>query len=316
MSVLQNAPTQILQPMHVVTPTIQSMPLQRLTGQTIFLKMECYQPVGSFKVRGLGRLAQHYVERGYTQLICSSGGNAGLAAAYIGWRLGVKVTVYLPSTTKPHFIDAIKSYGAEVMVVGDAWDDANAAALQALEHNPAAYIPPFDHPLIWAGHATMIDEVAAQVGRPDAVIVAVGGGGLACGVLAGMHQYGWQDVPLFTVETSGTASFKESMDAGHLVKLPKVSGIATSLAAKCVAQRLMDYAQEHSITPLVVSDDDTLVACRSFLDDHHVLLEPASGAPLSVIYQQHPDLSNYRSILVIVCGGVGLTAESLMGSAR
>jgi L-serine/L-threonine ammonia-lyase len=290
--------------LHVVTPTLQSMPLQQLTGQSVFLKMDCYQPVGSFKIRGLGRLAQHYVEKGFTQLVSSSGGNAGVAAAYCGWRLGVKVTVFLPTTSHAVFINAIKSYGAEVVVAGDVWDEANAAALAAAASSQAGFLSPFDHPLIWAGHATLIDEVVAEGVRPDAIVVAVGGGGLACGVLAGMQNYGWDDIPLITVETTGTASFKASVDAGRLVTLPKVSGIATSLAAKRVAQKLFDYAQERSIIPVVVSDEDTLVACRAFLTDHRVMLEPASGAPLSLVYQRHPVLASYRSILVIVCGGM------------
>lgn len=300
-----------VQPLHVVTPTIQSMPLQQITGKSIYLKMECYQPVGSFKIRGLGRLAEHYVSQGYTRLICSSGGNAGVAAAYCGMKLGVKVQVFLPTTSKQLFIDAIKSYGAEVRIAGDVWDEANAAALEAVEDKVAAYIPPFDHPLIWAGHSTLIDEVAAEDLYPDAIVVAVGGGGLACGVLEGMHNYGWK-CPLFTVETTGTASFKASIEAGHLVTLSKVSGIATSLAAKRVATRLYDYTKEHSIIPLVVTDEDTLAACRAFIDHHHVLLEPASGAPLSVIYQQHPALANYQKILVIVCGGIGMSLDSLL----
>ena len=301
-----------MRPLHVVTPTIQSMPLQQLTGKAIHLKMECYQPVGSFKIRGLGRLAQYYVARGYSHLVCSSGGNAGVAAAYIGQRLGVKVQVFIPTTSNPLFIDAIKRYGAEVIVAGEVWDEANAAALDSATKHSAAYLPPFDHPLIWAGHSTLIDEVVAAGVKPDAVVVAVGGGGLACGVLAGMHNYGWHDLPLFTVETTGTASFKASVDAGHLVTLPKVSGLATSLAAKRVCSQLMDYTEYHQITPLVVSDEDTIKACRAFLDDHHVLLEPASGAPLSVIYQQHPALSEYQSILVIVCGGIGLSLATLL----
>lgn len=299
-------------PLHVVTPIIQSMPLQKLTGQSIFLKMECYQPVGSFKIRGLGRLAQHYIAQGYTQLVSSSGGNAGVAAAYIGWRLGVKVKVFLPTTSNALFVDAIKRYGAEVVVAGDVWDEANAAAMRSLESEPAGFIPPFDHPLIWAGHSTLIDEVAAEGIRPGAIVLAVGGGGLACGVLTGLHNFGWYDIPVFTVETTGTASFKASMDVGELITLPKVSGIATSLAAKRVTQRLLDFSKEHTIIPLAVSDEDTIMACRSFLNDHHVLLEPASGAPLAIIYNKHSALSEYKSILVIVCGGIGMSLEKLI----
>lgn len=304
------------QQLHNWTPTFDSLRLQEITGKRVYLKMECFQPCGSFKVRGLGRLAEDYIQRGYTQLVASSGGNAGLALAYIGRKLSFPVTVFIPKTSKQIYVEALKREGAVVNVAGDVWDEADAAARQFADTHEAAYIPPFDHPLIWQGHASMIDEVVADGIKPEAVLVAVGGGGLACGVLTGMRQHGWNDVPLFGCETAGAASFAASLQAGELVTLAKITSIATSLGAKRVTQGLLDFSRVHELHSIVVSDRDALLAARNFADDHRVLIEPSSGAALAPLYQMHADLANYQSILVIVCGGVGISLELFEEYAR
>lgn len=297
--------------LHEKTALIQSIPLSSKTGRQIWLKMDCYQPTGSFKIRGIGRLCQYYWELGKKQFVSSSGGNAGLAVSYIARKLGGEALVFVPKTTKPIFLNAIADQGATVRVEGDVWDEANALALQYAHEHDAAYIPPFDHPLIWAGHATLIDEVAASGLKPDAVVASVGGGGLACGILAGMHQHGWFDVPFYGVETEGAASFKASLDANELVTLDKINTIATSLGAKKIAKRLFDWRLEHPIHALTVTDRNTILACQQFANDHRVLVEPASGASLSVIYDQADFVKKYQTILVVVCGGIGLSLELL-----
>ncbi len=293
------------------TPTLHSRPLSEALGKTIWLKMECYQPVGSFKIRGIGHLCQHYQQQGKNQFVSSSGGNAGLAAAYAGNKLGIKTTVFLPSTSNQIFINALKLEKAEVIIKGDVWDEANKAAMAYAKEINAGFIPPFDHPLIWEGHSTIIDEIADEGIKPDCVVVAVGGGGLASGLLEGMHRRGWQEVPLVTVETEGAASLARSIEANKIITLDKIETIATSLGAKRVCENIFEWTKKHSIKPIVVSDERTLNAIRLFLDDHRSLIEPASGAALSVIYDKHEILHQFNSILVIVCGGIGISLELL-----
>lgn len=299
------------QPLHHWTPTLESIPLSKLTKKQIWLKMECHQPSGSFKLRGIGRLCQYYLARGKNHFISSSGGNAGCAVAYAGRCLNTKVTVFVPSTTKSIFINAMKSQGAKVIVHGDVWDEANRAALAFAKVNNAGFVHPFDHPLIWSGHATMIKEVAYQNIKPDAIVVAVGGGGLACGVLEGMQNMGWHDTPLITVETHGTASFANSVKAKKLITLPKINSIATTLGAKRVCDQLWQWHKTHPIFATTVSDEDAVNACRYFANDHRVLVEPACGAALTIAYNKHNILKNYDSILMIVCGGSGMNLDLL-----
>lgn len=294
-------------PLHINTPLLYSEYLQHTTNHSVFFKMDALQPSASFKLRGIGRLCQHYVELGTTNFVASSGGNAGISVAYCGKMLNIPTTVFIPSTSHQLFIDEIKSYGATVIVAGDVWDEAHLAACQFAADHQAAYIPPFDHPLIWAGHSTLIDEVADVGLRPDAVIAAVGGGGLACGILEGMHRRGWNDVPFIAVETEGAHCFAETIAQGHMVTLSAITSKATSLGAKHVTPKLVEWLDRHEIRSVVVTDAMAEKGARAFAKDKRVLVELSAGAALSLVYQNHPILASYETILVEVCGGVNIS---------
>lgn len=296
--------------LHIQTRVVNSTALTRIFGAPVFLKMETDQPTGSFKIRGIGALCQEWVRSGKTHLVSSSGGNAGYAVAYAGRKLGVEVTVFVPSTTRPMCLELIRSEGATVNVVGDVWDDANQAALSYAKQINAGFVHPFDHPTIWLGNASLIDEVVTQIQKPAGIIVAVGGGGLASGILQGLDRHGWQDVPLYCVEPEGAAGFAASLQAKHLVTLKEVHTVATSLATKCVTQELLRYSNTHHLHSLVVKDKNSVMACRRFADDHRVLVEPACGAALSVIYDVIEQLPK-APLLVIVCGGIGISIDFL-----
>ncbi len=294
-----------MQPLPIQTPLIKSQYLKNKLTKQIHFKLECTQPSGSFKLRGIGRLCQEELQQGAKAFVASSGGNAGIAVAYCGMTLQVPTTVFIPSSSNPIYIDAIKSYGAKVMVAGQVWDEAHQAALNSAKQHQAAYIPPFDHPSLWKGHASMITETIQQgLLKPDAVVVSVGGGGLACGVLEGMYQHGWQEVPLIAVETKGADAFAQSVKANRLVTLQAITSKATSLGAKRVAQRLMDWTKIHKIVNVVVTDEEAQQACWSFAREQRILVELSSGASLSLVYNDHQALHEAESILVIVCGGI------------
>lgn len=296
----------LIQSLHIQTPLIESQYLKNKFNKHIYFKLECMQPSGSFKLRGIGALCQEELQRGAQSFVASSGGNAGIAVAYCGMKLGVSTTVFIPDTSNPIYIHAIKSYGAEVIVAGHVWDDAHQAALNFAIQHQAAYIPPFDHPTLWKGHASMVTEVAQQGLKPDAVILSVGGGGLACGVLEGMHLHGWEHVPLIAVETKGADAFAESVKANRFVMLETITSRATSLGAKRVAQKLMDWVTIHQIKNIVVTDEEAEQSCVNFAHEQRILVELSSGASLSLVYHDHPVLCNAKSILVIVCGGVDI----------
>ena len=294
----------------IKTPLIQSLVLSQLNQCHVWLKMEALQPSASFKQRGISHACQKYFEQGAQRFISSSGGNAGLAVAYTGRQLGIPVTVVVPETTAQRARELIAQQGAEVIVHGASWTEANALA-QSLLTQHDVFIHPFDHPLLWEGIIPMIDEVIAEGVTPDAVVLSVGGGSLLSGVAAGLKKHGLAHIPIYAVETKGTASLHASIVAKQHVELDQVSGIATTLAAKKVCQNAFEVSQELEVRSLVVSDQDTVDACLKFVDDHRILVEPACGATLSVLYDQAIQFKPADQVLVIVCGGAGITLETL-----
>lgn len=296
--------------LHIQTPLLLSTAFAGVPGQSVWLKMDALQPTGSFKNRGIGHACEEYARRGARRFISSSGGNAGIAAAYAGRRLGIPVTVVVPETATARAIELIRREQAEVIVHGASFQEANERA-RAMLTEIDAFIHPFDDPLLWAGHASMIDEVAHAGVTPDAVVLSVGGGGLLCGVIQGLQRNGWDGVPVIAVETEGADSLAQSMAAGERVELPRISSIASSLGARKVAEQAFALTQRHPVRSRVVSDAAAVDACIRFMDDHRVVVEPACGASLAVAYDAARQLSDFRNVLVVVCGGVTATVAQL-----
>ena len=289
--------------LHIETPYFESQALTCHAGRSIWLKMEALQPPGSFKIRGVGLACQTHAQRGVKRFISSSGGNAGIAVAYAGRQLGIPVTVVVPQTTTERAQALIRLEGAEVMVHGASWQEANALAVSLLTPSDA-FIHPFDDPLLWQGHASMVDEMAAQGKKPDAIVLSVGGGGLLSGVMDGLHRNGWADVAVIAVETRGADSLAQSMAAGERITLPAITSIATSLGARQVCQQAWDATKKHTIHSVVVSDQDALAACEAFVSDQRVVVEPACGAALAAVHGRLPVLAPFKTVAVVVCGGV------------
>jgi len=299
-----------MEKLHIETPLIKSQALSLQTGRSIWLKLEAMQPSGSFKLRGVGFACQEYARRGATRFISSSGGNAGIAVAYAGRHLCIPVVVVVPETTTERAKKLIQQEGAEVIVHGASWQDANTFALSMVKENDA-FIHPFDDPLLWQGHSTLIDEVVKIGEKPDVIVLSVGGGGLLCGVVEGLYKNHWQDVPVIAVETKGADSFAQSVAANKLVELPAITSIATSLGARKVSECAFDWSKKHAIKSLVVSDREAVEACQRFIEDHRLVVEPACGAALAIVYGQAKEIEPYQKVLVIVCGGVGVSVEQL-----
>ncbi len=293
--------------MHIKTPLIRSSFFSRMADSDVWLKMESLQPVGSFKIRGVGHACSHYASRGAKGFVSSSGGNAGLAVAYAGRELGLPVTVVVPESTTARAIELIQREGAEVRVHGENWNDAHKLAM-SLASDEQPLIHPYDDPLLWEGHAGLIDELAVQWQgpAPDGILVSVGGGGLLCGVIRGLERNDWTSTRVIAVETQGAASLNAACEAGELVTIDGIHSIATSLGARQVAAQAFAYVQQYRIQSVTVTDAAALDGCSALLDEHRILVEPACGAALAPILLQASELKPLRSILVIVCGGAGV----------
>ena len=295
----------------VETPLWESPALSERIGRRAVLKMEAFQPAGSFKSRGMGTACLQARENGVEKVVCSSGGNAGLAVAHAGRILGLDVTIVVPERTGERARNLIRREGAHLLVHGDAWDDAHAFAVYHADKTGSAYIHPFDDPAVWRGHSSIVHEVHAAGLEPGLIVVSVGGGGLLSGLLIGMDEVGRPDIPVLAVETEGADSFAQALDAGELVTLPGITSIATTLGARTVCREALEAARRHRVTSLVVSDRQALDACIAFAGDHRVLVEPACGAALAAGYEQLGPVTEFDSVLFIVCGGAAVTPGML-----
>eukprot|EP01103_Thecamoeba_quadrilineata_P008095 TRINITY_DN1787_c0_g1_i3.p1 TRINITY_DN1787_c0_g1~~TRINITY_DN1787_c0_g1_i3.p1 ORF type:complete len:192 (+),score=26.44 TRINITY_DN1787_c0_g1_i3:26-601(+) len=168
-------------PFHIESPLLLSRPLTNHIGIPVYLKMDSLQPTGSFKIRGLGYACWQAVkERGATSFVCASGGNAGFAVAYAGRCLGLPVTIVLPESTPVHIRHLLASHEqANVIVHGKVFNEADKFARELAEREGSQYIPPFDHPHVWQGNATIIHEIKKQLkyfqeDSPGVVVCSVG----------------------------------------------------------------------------------------------------------------------------------------------
>lgn len=272
---------------------------------------------------------------------CSSGGNAGLACATAAATLLQPCTIVVPLTTPGYMVDKLRSLGAEVVQTGANWAVADAHLRESLLSKDAergVYVPPFDHPHVWAGAAGMVDEMVRQVSvldrrgnsrtggrlpnedeegaRVDAIVCSVGGGGLLCGIMEGIDRLAQTTTRnetgaaaaaavgtpprVLAIETVGAESLDASIKAGKLVALPTITSIAISLGAPTVAARAFQWTQEaEHLSNLVVSDADAVMGSLRFADDARMLVEPACGAAICPAYN-----GQLRK-----CLGEGLTDE-------
>ncbi|MCV2419998.1 pyridoxal-phosphate dependent enzyme [Paucibacter sp. DJ2R-2] len=296
--------------LHHNTPLLRAAP-GLFPQAEVWLKMDALQPSGSFKLRGVGRLVQQAAQNGAREIVCASGGNAGFAAAYAARALGLPVTIVLPESSSAAVAELIAARGAQVLRHGAVWDEAHRFASALAEERGAAYVHPFDHPLLFEGHASLIDEVLDQGLDFDAVVTAVGGGGLYSGIVQGLQRRGLHQVPVIAVETLGADSFSQSLQAGHAVTLPAITSIATSLGARRVADEALRLARIHPTVSLTVSDAQATAACARFADAMRVMVEPACGAALAAL-SVHPEVfARFKRPLVEVCGGIAVSVAQL-----
>ena len=296
--------------LHLNTPLLRAPP-ELFGDRCVWLKMDALQPSGSFKLRGVGRLVQQRVTEGARAVVCASGGNAGMAATIAAAACGVPATIVVPQTTAAAVREVIAARGASVVVHGSVWDEAHTHAVALARDTGAVYVHPFDDPLLWQGHATLIDEVVqADVGF-DAVVTSVGGGGLLAGIVEGLQRNGLAHVPVVAVETEGAASLAAAIAAEALVTLPAITSIANSLGARRVMQRALDVTREHEVISVVLSDAQAVRACVRFADATRVLVEPACGVALAALDARPNIFARFKAPLIEVCGGMGTSLALL-----
>lgn len=260
-------------------------------------------------------------------IVCSSGGNAGVACAYNCFLLNIVINVFLPIGTKPLMIDRLKQFNAKIHLIGSCWNEADKAAKKYIETKKniekIGYASPFDHPKIWEGNSSIIYELAKQIKEqnisPDGLVCSVGGGGLLGGILLGLEKEPLNaSLEVFAVETEGTASFHESFKQKKVVVLEKVTGIAHSLGSPRPALKVLEMAlkrseKSNSISSVLVSDKEAVEALTVILDETRFLVEPACSASIAGLKQVSKKLkcSDTATVIVILCGGSAINSTIL-----
>lgn len=279
---------------------IKSSYFSDLTGNKVFLKPENMQRTGAYKVRGayykISTLSEEERQKG---LITASAGNHAQGVAYAAHKFGVKAVIVMPTTTPLIKVERTKSYGAEVILKGDVYDEACAYALELAEQEGYTFIHPFDDPAVATGQGTIAMEIVQELPLVDYILVPVGGGGLATGVstLAKLLN---PHIKVIGVEPAGAACMKASLEKGQVVTLPHVNTIADGTAVQTPGEHIFPYLQENLDGIITIEDDELIMAFLDMVENHKMIVE--NSGLLTVAALRHLDFTG-KKVVSILSGG-------------
>ncbi|MGA0532919.1 threonine ammonia-lyase, biosynthetic [Hansschlegelia sp. KR7-227] len=266
----------------VQTPIDRMVRLSGRLGRDVLLKREDLQPVFSFKIRGAyNRIARLGEGERRAGVICASAGNHAQGVALSATRLGVASVIVMPVTTPPIKIDAVRHFGGEVVLHGDAFDDAYAFARTLGAERGLTFIHPYDDPDVIAGQGTIAVEILQQHAGPiDAVFVPIGGGGLAAGI-ASYVKYLRPEVKVIGVEPSDAASMKAAIEAGERVILDRVGLFADGVAVRQAGEETFRICRALLDEVVTADTDEICAAVKDVFEDTRILAEPAGALSLA-----------------------------------
>lgn len=284
------------------TPLLRARHLSEKLGANVFLKIETLQPTHSFKVRGafnaLDRLSDESRANG---VITASGGNHGLAVAYAGKTLAIPATVYLPEKSARIRIDAIEALGARLVLHGASWDEAHASALDTANRMKITYVHPFDNTDVMAGQGTIVTELVDQLPRIDLLVASIGGGGLLSGILSAIKAF-TPHTRVIGVETVGADSMYQSLKAGRIVELDRITSIAETLGARKTEPRQFDIISKNVAEIVTVTDDQAIRALVELLQEEKLLTEPATSCSIAALLEKKTTVRAGENVVIVLCG--------------
>ena len=270
------------------------------SGNKVYFKPENMQYTGAYKVRGayykISTLSDEERAKG---LITASAGNHAQGVAYAAKLYGAKAVIVMPTTTPLIKVNRTRSYGAEVVLHGDVYDDACNYALKLAEENGYTFIHPFDDETVATGQGTIAMEIFRDLPTVDIILVPIGGGGLASGVstLAKLLN---PNIKVIGVEPAGANCMQESLKTGKVVSLPKVETIADGTAVKTPGSNIFPYIQKNIDEIITVEDDELIVTFLDMMENHKMVVE--NSGLLSVAALKHLNCKN-KKIVSVLSGG-------------
>lgn len=283
----------------LLTPTALRQPLTEDGG--LLLKLESLQVTGSFKARGAVNRVLALGDQARRGVVTASGGNHGLAVAYAARLVGAPATVFVPESAPAAKREALARWDAEVVVVGQVWDDAHAAALERAGEARLPYIHPFADPEVIAGQGTLALELFAEAPQLDTLLVAVGGGGLIGGVALAARALSPR-LRVIGVEPAGAPTLHESLARGELVTLDGVTTAAGSLALRRSTPLNLELARRHVERVVLVDDDDMRAAARWLWFELGVGAELGGAAAVAALLSGRYAPAFGERVAAIVCG--------------
>ena len=294
----------------VILPTnlIYSEYYSAQTGGKIYLKPENMQYTGAYKVRGayykISTLSEEERQKG---LITASAGNHAQGVAYAAKLFGVKAVIVMPNTTPLIKVNRTKSYGAEVILHGDVYDDACAHAYELAEQNGYTFIHPFDDEVVATGQGSIAMEIIKELPTVDMILAPIGGGGLVCGVstLAKLLN---PNIKIIGVEPAGANCMQESLRQGKVVGLPSVSTIADGTAVKKPGETIFPYIQKNVDEIVTVDDRDLIVNFLDVVENHKMIVENSGLLTVSALKQL--DCKGKRVVCILSGGNMDVITMS------
>jgi threonine dehydratase len=294
------------------TPLVTSRSLSDLTGFDIRLKAEVFQKGGAYKVRGptnlIALLTDEEKARG---VICSSAGNHSQGVAIAARQHGVRAVVCMAENATPSKVAATEGYGAEVVLHGSIWDEANEKALELMEERGLTYIHPFDDPRLIAGQGTIGLEIMEDFPETEVVVVPIGGGGLISGTSMAVKSID-PDVRVIGVESSGAPAMKRSVEAGHRITLEEVDCIIDGLRVKQVGENTRSVCARFVEEIVTLPDPKIFEAVLWLMARAKLVAEGAAAAPVAALLEGLIDAPPGTKVVAVLSGG-NLDIEQLRG---
>ena len=282
------------------TPLIHSPYLSKTCGNNVYLKPENMQVTGAYKLRGayykISTLTQEEKDRG---LVTASAGNHAQGVAYAAQAAGVAATIVMPTTTPLVKVNNTKDYGAQVVLHGEVFDDAAELAAQLSQDKGLTYVHPFNDLTLATGQGTIAYEIFQDLPDVEAILVPIGGGGLAAGV-ATLAKLLNPHVEVVGVEPTGAASMKASLEAGHVTTLPTATTIADGVAVKTPGDLVFPYVQKNVDQVLAIDDSELVDAFLDVMERHKMVVENAGL--LTVAALRHLGCQG-KNVVSVLSGG-------------
>ncbi len=294
----------------VKTKLIESPYFSALSGNTVYLKPENLQTTGSFKLRGAyNKISQLSAVEKAKGVITASAGNHAQGVAFSAQKLGVKAVICMPATTPILKVEATRSYGAEVVLSGDTFDDAYAKSMELLKEKGYVYIHPFNDIQVLLGQGTTAKEIIDDCKDIDAILVPIGGGGFASGVALATKLVN-PHVKVIGVEPAGAACMEAAFKAGKVVTLPGVDTVADGCAVKTAGNLTYTFCQKYLDEIVTVSEMEIMSSLLSLIEKHKLIAEGAGVLSLAAL--NHLKMKGKKVAAIISGGNIDISTISAL----